>query len=385
MVSKIIATGSAVPKPRLTNEMLSAWMDTNDEWIRTRTGIHARHVLYAPEAGIQEGSASGEKTPAASLLDLAACAAERALEMAEEKGLARSEIGLVLAATCTPDEQFPALSCRLQGRLGLSSAAAFDVSLACTGFLAALSTADAYIRAGLCKTVLVVGGDAMSRLINWHDRSTAILFGDAAGAVIVSGDVRFQHDGKSGILRSIMHADGTGGDLLACKALYRGDIERAFLEAEQRGKAEAKEKKLTAEQCGGEAAADCAGESSSADAVFQEAKEGDIHMDGRQVFSFATRKVPEAVREVLCGMEEAPRYYILHQANYRIIESVAKKLKEPMEKFPTNLSEYGNTTAATIPVLLDELNRKGSLAEGDLLCLSGFGAGLSYGAMLLRW
>lgn len=359
MVSKIIATGSAVPKPRLTNEMLSAWMDTDDEWIRTRTGIHARHVLCAPEAGRTTEAAAEENTDEESLLDLAQSAAEKALQMAEENGFMREEIDLVLAATCTPDEQFPALSCRLSGKLGLQHAAAFDVSLACTGFLAALSTADAYIRAGLYKNVLVVGGDAMSRLINWSDRSTAILFGDAAGAVLVSGDARFQEGQKgkeSGILKSVMHADGSGSDLLSCKAIYRSDIQRAFYDAD--------------------------GDSKKLEAAV---KESDIHMDGRQVFSFATRKVPEAVREVLTGIEDRPRYYILHQANYRIIESVARKLGEPMEKFPTNLSEYGNTTAATIPVLLDELNRKGKLEDGDLLCLSGFGAGLSYGAMLLRW
>lgn len=364
MVSKIIATGSCVPDICLTNNALAGWMETSDEWIQSRTGIAARRLAAMP-ARDQEGRVRTQYG-ANPLFELTRTAAERALKAAEEKGLSREEIGLILVATSSPDELFPALACRLQSALQLPNAAGYDLVLACTGFLAALQAADGYIRAGLYRNVLVIGGEVLSRFLNWEDRDTAILFGDGAGAVVVSGDPRFNPEGKSGMLCSVLHADGSGGDALTGRAMYWNERTPAALE-----------------------------------------------MDGRAVFSFAVRRVPEVIREVLyreaekrsaaerssaerasteaASAEDAalpvlePDCYVLHQANYRIIESIARKLKKPLSMFPHNLEHYGNTSAGSIPILLDELNREGKLQEGELLCLAGFGAGLSYGAALLRW
>lgn len=368
MSAKIIATGSYAPEKIVTNDALSQVMDTSDEWIRTRTGIRERRIAEGDERTRQ--------------LALAVRAAENAVSMAEERfgaaGFTAQDIDLILVATCTPDMVFPATACRLQAALSIGGAAAFDISLACTGFLAALNTAGAFIESGRCKTVLLVGVDVMSRMLDWNDRNTAVLFGDGAGAAILSGDPRFLAGGAtdteeagqnpesaeangpdtgdasgstakagqarseaSGILGAVMHSDGTGEEALYCKAMY-----------------------------------------------FTEQEAASEHMDGRRVFEFAVRKVPEVLREVLSetGTDAgAVKYFVLHQANYRIIESVAKRLKEPIEKFPSNIGRYGNTTAASIPILLDELVRGGKIADGDLICMAGFGAGLSYGAALLRW
>ncbi len=338
MIPRIIATGSAVPEKIVTNDDLSRHMDTSDEWIRTRTGIRERRI--------------SEEAPEQKLFSLSREAAERAIAMAQEEfgaefsartgqqGFSREDIELVIVATCTPDMAFPATACRLQDALQLGPAAAFDLSLACTGFVAALNTAAAFIQCGRYRTVLIVGADVMSRMIDWSDRNSAVLFGDGAGAAILSGDPRFSREG-SGFLDLVMHADGSGTEALKCRAMY-----------------------------------------------FNEAEPAREYMDGRRVFEFAVKKVPEVIREVLARNEKEPSdisLYVLHQANYRILESVAKRLSEPMEKFPHNIESYGNTTAGSIPILLDELNRSGRLEAGDLLCLAGFGGGLSYAAALLWW
>ncbi|MDO4265260.1 MAG: beta-ketoacyl-ACP synthase III [Eubacteriales bacterium] len=344
MTPRIIATGSALPERIVTNDDLSRKMDTSDEWIRTRTGIRERRI--------------SEDDGKEKLLKLSVRAAEAAIAMAEADGaFSREEIGLVLVATCTPDMAFPAMACRLQDALSLPQVAAFDLSLACSGFLAALDTASAYIESGRCRTALVVGGDVMSRMLNWDDRNTAVLFGDGAGAVILSADERFiaactggntaeekSADEKAADAfrpRFALHSDGGGEAALYCKAMY-----------------------------------------------FNENEPESEHMDGRKVFEFAVRKVPEVIGEVLrlAGTDaEDISLFVLHQANYRIIEAVAKRLKRPIEKFPHNIERCGNTTAGSMPILLDELNREGKLRRGDVLCLSGFGAGLSYGAAVLRW
>lgn len=332
MAPRIIATGSYVPEKIVTNDDLSKCMDTSDEWIRTRTGIAERRIA--------EGE---EKTK---LLTLMKGASEQALRMAEERfpgSFGREAVDLIIAATCTPDMAFPAMACRLQAALSMEGTAAFDLSLACTGFVAALNTADAFIQSGRYKTVLVVGGDVMSRMLDWEDRNTAVLFGDGAGAAILSGDPRFGGEGREdrGFVDMVMHADGTGEEALHCRAMY-----------------------------------------------FNEKEPAKEYMDGRRVFEFAVRKVPEVIREVLDKARKTPAevsLYVLHQANYRILESVAKRLSEPMEKFPHNIARYGNTTAGSIPILLDELCREGRFKEGDLICLAGFGGGLSYGAALLYW
>lgn len=365
MTPRIIATGSCVPDKVVTNDDLARSMDTNDEWIRTRTGIGARRI------------AEGE--PKEKLLRLTREAAERALASAEaqygEQGFSRQDIGLVIVATCTPDMAFPATACRLQAALSIERAAAFDLSLACTGFLAALSTAFAYIRSGQCKTALVVGADVMSRMIDWSDRSTAVLFGDGAGAVLVSGDDRFLEK-LSGMQKDTAAEEdcASEGPVTEAKAADHSRLQKTE-------DAELPLFRLISDGSGAESLY-------CRSMFFNEAELQREFMDGRKVFEFAVRKVPEIIGEVLLSASlkrEDVKLYILHQANYRIIEAVAKRFKEPIEKFPHNIERYGNTTAGSIPILLDELNREGRLQRGDLLCLSGFGAGLSYGAALLRW
>ena len=323
MFSKIIGTGSYVPEKTVTNDELASIMDTSDEWIRTRTGIGERHFFEASEK---------EKTITAALR-----ASERALCEAEKKGLRRDEIDLVIAATCSPDYAFPATACVLSDRLSIGPAAAFDLSLACTGFLAAFSTASAYLASGISRNALVVGVDVMSKFLDMKDRSTAILFGDGAGALVLSADESFDDGCNSGVIRSILRSDGSRAGVLSCESLYKN------------------------ENAGGE-----------------------LRMEGRPVFEFAVREVPKLIKELCEGMDEAPKLYVLHQANQRIIEAVAKRLSEPIDKFPGNIEHYANTTAATIPILLDELMRGGSLCSGDEIVMSGFGAGLSLGAILYR-
>lgn len=330
MTAEIISTGAFVPEKTVTNDDLSRIMDTNDEWIRTRTGIGERHIA-------DEEFPNDEK---AFILALKAC--ERALNNACEKAKTektasfkdRSDIDMIIVGTSTPDFSFPATACRLQEALGIENAAAFDISLACTGFIAALSTADAYIRSGVYKNILVVGVDVLSRLIDWSDRGTAVLFGDGAGAAVVSAS-----DSESGVIKTVLHSAGSGAKALYSKSMY-----------------------------------------------FNEDEKAGMSMDGKKVYDFAVRKTPEVIREAVESINcDDVKYYVLHQANIRIIEAVSKRLKEPMEKFPHNIGRYGNTSAASIPIMLDELEREGRLKKGDLICLAGFGAGLAYGAVLLKF
>ena len=307
MNTKIIGTGSAVPSRVLDNAELSTFLDTSDEWIRTRTGIRSRHIA-------QEGQTASA---------LAAQAAKKAIA---DAGIAAEQIEAIIVATSTPDYIFPSTANLVQQEIGAECAACFDLSAACTGFLYAMSVADAYIKAGMYKKVLVIGAEVMSQVVDWKDRSVCVLFGDGAGAVVLGEDI----SGKS-IFR--LHSDSG-----SAQALTLG-------------------------------------------------KENAVHMNGREIFSFAVRKVPESVKEVLEESETAKeqvKYFILHQANARMIESIAKRLDVPVEKFPMNLETHGNTSAASIPVLLDELNRQNRLIPGDVLILSGFGGGLSWGSALLN-
>lgn len=320
MTARIIGTGSAVPEQIVTNEDLSKIVETNDEWISSRSGIKERRV------------AKEENTTSLAIL-----AGKRALENA---GVTAEEIEVIIVATCTPDYFFPNTACQVQEAIGAKHAVAFDLSAACSGFLFALSTAQAYIKGGIYQKALIVGAETMSKMIDWSDRSTCVLFGDGAGAAVVSAE-------ETGVLELVQKSDGTGKGVLSCKARET----RNLLNHES------------------------------------ETKEY-LYMEGQPVFKFAVKTVPECVEEVLKKAEvkkEEIRYYILHQANSRIIQSVAKRLKEPEEKFPMNLSLYGNTSAASIPILLDEMNRNGMLNRGDKLVLSGFGAGLTWGAVLLEW
>ena len=320
MTARIIGTGSAVPEQIVTNEDLSKIVETSDEWISSRSGIKERRV------------AKEENTTSLAIL-----AGKTALENA---GVTAEEIEVIIVATCTPDYFFPNTACQVQEAIGAKHAVAFDLSAACSGFLFALSTAQAYIKGGIYQKALIIGAETMSKMIDWSDRSTCVLFGDGAGAAVVSAE-------ETGVLELVQKSNGAGKGVLSCKARET----RNLLNHES------------------------------------ETKEY-LYMEGQPVFKFAVKTVPECVEEVLKKAEvkkEEIRYYILHQANSRIIQSVAKRLKEPEEKFPMNLSLYGNTSAASIPILLDEMNRNGMLNRGDKLVLSGFGAGLTWGAVLLEW
>lgn len=320
MVARIIGTGSAVPKQIVTNEDLSKIVETSDEWICSRSGIKERRI------------AKEETTTSLAIL-----AAKNALENAK---IASEEIEAILVATCTPDYFFPNTACQVQEAIDAKNAVAFDLSAACSGFLFALSTIQAYIKSGIYQKALIIGAETMSKMIDWSDRSSCVLFGDGAGAAVVCAE-------ETGMIELVQKSDGSGKGVLSCKARET----RNLLKSE----AESKDY---------------------------------LYMEGQPVFKFAVKTVPECIEEVLKKAEvkkEEIRYYILHQANSRIIQSVAKRLKEPEEKFPMNLSLHGNTSAASIPILLDEMNRKGMLEKGDKIVLSGFGAGLTWGAVLLEW
>ncbi len=321
MAVKIIGTGSALPRKIVTNDDLSQLVDTSDEWIRERTGIGGRHI------------STGE-----TVVSLAAEACEKALESA---GRNAAETDLLLVATCTPEVGIPCVACQVQSLLGAAHAVAFDLNAACAGFLFALNTAYAYIEAGIYKNALVVGSEVLSKIIDWTDRGTCVLFGDGAGAVLV------ERSEQPGILGFVQHSDGTKGEVLTCGSRQ---LKNPY--------------------------------------VSMPLGDPFVKMDGREVFAFAVRQVPASIREVLEQVQLAPDdvdLYVLHQANRRILEGIAKRLSLNMDKFPMNLDQTGNMSSASIPVLLDELNREGQLREGMTLVLSGFGAGLTYGACVLKW
>lgn len=308
MTGKICGTGAYIPEKILDNEALSKLVDTSDEWIRSRTGIRRRHI-------------AGEKETVAFM---AGEAAKAALQNAKLKG---SAVELILAATMSAEEAMPGVAARVQQTIGAKGAASFDINSACTGFLAALNTAQTYIEAGIYKTVLVVGAEKLSSLVDWNDRNSCILFGDGAGAVVLKAD-------PEGLYVQVSHSEGEKGQALTAP------------------------------------------------------KNGFLQMDGRAVFEFAVSRVPEVIREVLkkAGIEkEEVDFYLLHQANRRIISAAVKRLGLEEERFPMNMEEYGNTSAASIPILLYEENQRGKLKKDSLLVLSGFGGGLTYGASLLRW
>ena len=264
-------------------------------------------------------------------------AAKRAIENA---GISPEELDIILLATSSPDHCFPAGACEVQAAVGAVNAVAFDISAACSGFLFALNTVQAYIQAGIYKTALVLGADCLSKLTDWSDRGTCVLFADAAGAAVVQA-------AENGMVHMVMGSDGVKGPVLSCIARTEGN----FLNG--------KKPEL-----------------------------GYMYMNGQEVFKFAVKKVPECIHQVLdkAGVPlDEVSCFVLHQANYRIVEAVAKRLKQPMEKFPMNMDKYGNTSAASIPVLLDELNREGKLEPGSKVVLAGFGAGLTWGAALLEW
>ncbi len=327
MSVRIIGTGSALPEKCVTNNDLAQLMDTSDEWIRERTGIGGRFLSTGETAA-----------------SLAARACGRALENAGKKA---EDVELLLVATCSPEMSLPCTACQVQAEIGASGAVAFDLNAACAGFLFALHTAYAYIEAGICKNALIAGSEVLSKLMDWTDRGTCILFGDGAGAVMVEGCADDGSLGETGILAFVQHSDGSRGEVLKCanrgirNPYYERPLESEF-----------------------------------------------VRMDGREVFAFAVRQVPVAISEALekAGLKSGDvDLYVLHQANKRIIEGIAKRLSAELSRFPMNLDRVGNTSSAAIPLLLDELNRAGRLRRGMTIVLSGFGAGLTYGACVLRW
>lgn len=319
MSLKILGTGSALPEKTVTNVDLESIVDTNDAWIRERTGIEARHL------------STGE-----TVASLAAESCKRALQ---DAGKDAAEVDIIIVATCSPEMALPCMACQVQKEIGARKAVAFDLNSACSGFLFALQTVNAYFEAGIYKSALVVGSEVLSKIMNWEDRSTCILFGDGAGAVYVENSEEKAY--------FTAHADGERGDVLSCD-------QRAL--ANPYHPAEPINPYVT--------------------------------MDGREIFAFACRQIPVCVKEVLdkSGMEVAEiDLFLMHQANKRIIEGIAKRLQADLSLFPTNLERVGNMSSASIPVLLDELNKAGRLQTGMKLVMAGFGAGLTYGACVLTW
>lgn len=322
MKLKIISTGSYLPEKIATNDDMANVVETSDEWIQTRTGICKRHLVSSPE----------ETTTY-----MAVKAAKSALE---SSGLSPEEIDVILVATVSGDYITPSTACMVQRELHACNAVSFDINAACSGFLFGLNTVDAYFRCGIYKTALIIGVETLSKIVDWSDRSTCVLFGDGAGAVVAKAD-------DSGMLACLQGSDGTHADVLMCHSRNNNN---PYV-------------------------------TTSKDLDY-------VSMNGQEVFKFAVRKVPECLELLLKETSltaEDIDYYLLHQANYRILSSIAKKLHLPMEKFPSNVDRCGNTSAASIPILMDELNREGRLKEGDLLFLSGFGGGLTWGAALLKW
>lgn len=323
MKTVIIGTGSFAPPRVVTNDDLAEIVDTSDEWIRTRTGIVQRRI--------SEGLGTTW---------MAAEAAKRALE---DAGVRPEEIDIIIAATTTADYCFPSTACEVQGILGAGNAVGYDVSAACSGFIFALHTMDALIKTGAYGTGLVIGADNLSKTVDWSDRSTCVLFGDGAGAAVVKAC----ESGDRGVICSQLGSDGSKASVLTCQARSMGNF-------------------LTESR----------------------PEPGYIAMEGQEVFKFAVKKVPECVDSLLrdAGTDiDEVKYLVLHQANYRICESIARRLKISMDKIPMNIDRYGNTSGATIPILLDELNRQGKLCRGDKVVLAGFGAGLTWGSMLVQW
>lgn len=321
----IRGTGSALPEKILTNQDLEKMVDTTDEWIRQRTGMRERHI------------AEKETVPS-----MAAAACERALESAGKKA---EDTELIIVATCTTEMLLPCAACRVQKMLGADKAIAFDINAACGGFLFALNTAHHYIESGACRNALVVGSEVLSEIIDWTDRSTCVLFGDGAGAVYVEETTAGE---KSGIIGMSQGSSGMNGQMLYC----RGRVVKGETEAEI----------------------------NSGDLL--------VHMSGSEVYRFAVRQVPVCIGKALdsagIGTDEVD-IFVLHQANSRIIESIARTLKTDIERFPTNIERTGNTSSASIPILLDELNRAGKIQKGQKVVLSGFGAGMTYGACVVVW
>jgi 3-oxoacyl-[acyl-carrier-protein] synthase-3 len=328
--SEIIGCGSYLPERVVTNAELSAKLDTTDEWITSRTGIRQRHL-----------AADGELTS-----DLALKAAERALESA---GVPAAKVDIVVLATATPDLTFPATATKVQYRLGMVNGAAFDIQAVCSGFVYGLAIADNFIKTGQCKTVLLIGAETFSRILDWEDRSTCVLFGDGAGAVVLragqdDSDANLGGSGHNrgrGVLSTHLHSDGATNDLLYVD-----------------------------------------GGPSSTQTV------GHLRMNGREVFRHAVNNFTSIVEEALEANGLSPDdidWVVPHQANKRILDGTRRKLGLPAEKIIITVDRHANTSAASIPLALDEAIRDGRIKQGDLLMMLAMGGGLTWGAGLVRW
>ena len=320
--ARIAGTGSYLPEKVLTNADLAKFVDTSDEWIVSRTGIRERHV-----------AAEGETTG-----DLAYHAAVRALEAA---GVDASELDLIVLGTTTPDLIFPSTACLLQHRLGANGCPAFDVNAACSGFIYALSVADKFIRSGAAKTALVVGAETLTRMLDWNDRSTCVLFGDGAGAVVLKAD------SESGILSTHLHADGGKKELLwnpvGVSVGFKLDEPNAGVK---------------------------------------------VMMTGNEVFKHAVKALDSVVEETLAanGLDRHEIDWLIpHQANLRIIEATAKRLDMPMDRVVVTVDKHGNTSSGSVPLALDAAVREGKIQRGQLVLLEAFGGGFTWGSALLRY
>jgi 3-oxoacyl-[acyl-carrier-protein] synthase-3 len=323
---RITGTGMAVPDKVLTNADLERIVDTSDSWIFSRTGIRERRIAEAHE----------------SLSTFAVPAAREAMAMA---GVTGPEIDLVLCATVTPDMPFPATANLIQDKIGAHRCASFDISAGCTGFVYALGVAEQFLESGRASTVLVVGGEILTKLLDWTDRTTCVLFGDGAGAVVLQAT---EEEGR-GILGTALHTDGSLADLIqmpggGSKHPHSAELWASGLPV--------------------------------------------IKMRGNETFKIAVRSLAEVSEEALAACGLACRdvtWFIPHQANRRIIDAVGERLSIPEGHTYVNIERYGNTSAASIPIALDELNRAGKIAAGDVLLFSAFGAGLTWGATVVRW
>ena len=316
--SRIVGTGSYLPEKVLTNKDLAASIETSDEWIQQRTGIRERHVAAEHE------NAS----------DLALQASRRALEMA---GIPADKLDLIIVATTTPDMVFPGTACILQAKLGIKDMPAFDVQAVCSGFVYALATADQFMRSGHYEHILVVGAEVYSRILDWEDRGTCVLFGDGAGAVVL------KRSSEPGILASRLHADGSHAGILSVPGSVSGGKIRG--------------RPL-------------------------------LQMEGGAVFKFAVKVLEEVALETLsaAGLQKSDVDWLIpHQANIRIIQSTAKKLGMSMERVIVTVDRHANTSAASVPLALDEAVRDGRIRPGHHVLLEGVGGGFTWGAVLLKW
>ena len=320
MSVKILGTGSFLPKKSVSNDDLSKVMDTSDEWISSRTGIRSRHI------SIEDTTST-----------MAVKAAKKALENA---GVSAEELDHIFVATLSGDHATPSTSCQVQKGIGAVNAVCMDINAACSGFVYGLNTAIAYARAGMGKKMMIIGVETLSKILDWSDRSTCVLFGDGAGCAIVEADDSREIYIDAG-------SDGAKGDVLTCEERHLNNL-----------------------------------------LVKDDSPMQQVTMDGQEVFKFAVRMVPKSITKVLdqAGVDkEEVKYFVLHQANRRIIEAAARRLKEPMEKFPMTIGQFGNTSPASIPLLLDDMIQKDMLKRGDKIIMSGFGAGMTWGAVLMEW